>query len=693
MAAAAAASSAGSFVYAVSEEKTNGTRLARLLIDGGTHVLREFLHSIYPPATLQHILNNNFERLRSLKTRRVIFDSQWDKLFPSSGAPPESKAFDITLLHLLLRELCHLTAPPTGWNKMPADSDTSPEANIIRINGFRNELCNSVSTGIPNSEFEDKWNKISSSLQALEAGISRKRIQDLKNDPIDDETRRVMDEQVEQWKRVQQLDESDPTSLNVCSCLPAKIPEEFVFGRTQEIQQVTDIVQSGRGPLVLITGGPGFGKTTVAKEVAYELAKPENNRIILFCNLLTKKTFNEVVTEMIHSSGTIQPAQLTEHPEKWLKDWSRQVQTQVTFVLDNADGVLDSGDRGSFLGTLNAIRLLSKQKVTFVITTRNAFSDPVLQPTEVRLNPLSPEEAKNILISQMNDRDVLEKLSKTEKMVELCGGVPIALCIIGSLLSDYKEGKLIEYLEEEPLALLEGNQTTVEKAIKTSFDLLTQAEQEAFVLVSVFPSPFNSDAVEAVLEACSIPRILPVSVLRSLKKKSLVEQPSSRRYQMHPIIGEFAKKIGRTKFPHLLAEGEKLACAHFISRLANSANMYWSKDKCKESVEAFSEDRHNFEHFLEIYVQARQNQDREIVDSCQIFLEDFPLKCMYVEKCVLPRSYVLILERLLETCDSETRPIHRVDLLCLLGLERRKQGDKEKYQKLNGGSPKSTFKE
>ena len=77
---------------------------------------------------------------------------------------------------------------------------------------------------------------------------------------------------------------------------------------------------------------------------------------------------------------------------------------------------------------------------------------------------------------------------------------------------------------------------------------------------------------------------------------------------MHPLIHAFAKKIGRTKCPHLLAEGEKLACAHFISRLANSANMYWSKDKCKESVEVFNEDAHNFEHFVQMYVQGRKNQ-------------------------------------------------------------------------------------
>ena len=138
----------GSSVYAVSEEKSNGTRLARLLVDGGTHVLRKVLHSVHPPATLQQVLNNNLPQLRSLKSRRVISDDQWEKLFPTSGDPPDSKTFDITLLHLLLREICRLTAPPTGWHKMPADDDFSLEAKIVRIKFFRNELCHSVSTGI-----------------------------------------------------------------------------------------------------------------------------------------------------------------------------------------------------------------------------------------------------------------------------------------------------------------------------------------------------------------------------------------------------------------------------------------------------------------------------------------------------------------------------------------------------------------
>ena len=165
MAAAASSTSCSvSSVYALPEEKTNGRRLQRLLINGGTHVLREVLRSVYPPATLQHVLNKNRVVLQRLKLRRVIFASQWDKLFPASGEPPDSKTFDISLMHLLIREICYLTAPPTGWHSMPAEGDESLEANITRIKCCRNEMCHGNSITTSNDEFEKKkWKQLSSS--------------------------------------------------------------------------------------------------------------------------------------------------------------------------------------------------------------------------------------------------------------------------------------------------------------------------------------------------------------------------------------------------------------------------------------------------------------------------------------------------------------------------------------------------
>ena len=75
------------------------------------------------------------------------------------------------------------------------------EANIARIKCFRNELCHSVSTSIPTEEFEDKWNTIASSLEAIKIGVYRKKIQALKNDLIDHKTRKRVEEEVEKWQQ------------------------------------------------------------------------------------------------------------------------------------------------------------------------------------------------------------------------------------------------------------------------------------------------------------------------------------------------------------------------------------------------------------------------------------------------------------------------------------------------------------
>ena len=659
--------STGSSVYDTSEEKTNGLRLVRLLVDGGTAILRKFLYSVYPPENLQVVLKKNKAKLQRLKSKGVIFSTEWEMLFPPSGDPPSAEVFDITLLHLLLRNICYLTAPSTGWHEMPPHDDDSPEANIVRIKCYRNDLSHRASTEISKGEFEDIWTKISLAIEALEGSVLRKKIEALKTDPIDRKTQQHLEEKVKQWRKLEEQGSSDAKS-DIHSCLPDKLPDKLLFGRSKETQQVIEIIEEGTTPVALITGGPGFGKTTVAISVAHELARTENNRAVLFCSLSSRASLNEVATEMIHSCGELQ-TKLPENPEQWLKNWSKQIHTCVTFVLDHADDILDSKQ---FLSLLRTVRMLSEQRVTYVITTRKTFKDSEMQTGEVRLNPLLPVEAKNILVSRVYDKEVLKKLSKTEEIVELCGFVPLALCVVGSLLLDFPEERLIKNLKEKPLEVLEDDQISVKKAIKTSFDLLEKPEQDALVLMSVFPGSFDSDAAEAIVEACANSRTLPISILRSLKNRSLVEQPSSQRYQLHSLIKAFAKNVG-TSAP-LLAEGEKVACAHYMCRLAKNANLFWGKDTCKQSFGAFDEDRQNFEHFLLVYTQGRENEDIVVMDSCDEFLANLPQKLMYLEMCVLPRFYTEFLKKLNGTVHPDTHPVHKVELYCLLGHEMRKVG-------------------
>ena len=175
-----------SYIYAMAsvnlEEKANYTRLSRLLLDKGTEALRITLDTIHAPANLYVALKANRTSLLKLKPR-VINDNQWDLLFPPCGSPPDSKSFDVTLLNVLLRNICGLSPPATGWNTMPPHTDGSLEANVTRIKLFRNEVYAHVaSTQVDKARFDSLWQTISKAL--VDLSIPQKEIDDLKTCPL-----------------------------------------------------------------------------------------------------------------------------------------------------------------------------------------------------------------------------------------------------------------------------------------------------------------------------------------------------------------------------------------------------------------------------------------------------------------------------------------------------------------------------
>ena len=164
---------------ASSREKTNGNKLSRLLIDGGTTVLRNIFDRHHPPANLASGLNANYSILNNLFRRRVLNKHQWEKLFPPTGGTPDSNTFDITLLFLLLTNACGLSPPASGWHAKPSPGDSSLEANLARVKFFRNELYGHVtSTGVDATSFSSFWQEISTALQSL--GLDQAEIDRLK---------------------------------------------------------------------------------------------------------------------------------------------------------------------------------------------------------------------------------------------------------------------------------------------------------------------------------------------------------------------------------------------------------------------------------------------------------------------------------------------------------------------------------
>ncbi len=179
--------------------KANYSRVCQLLVDKGGDTLRGALHAKHPPSTLAAALNANRKTLQKLRYG-VINASQWKLLFPASGTP-DSNNFDITLLTILLRNICGLPSPPAGWNVMPPAGDTSISANIARIKIFRNEVYgHTPSAQLDDTKFETFWQDISKPL--IKLGIPQQDIDELKEAPLSSEEESYI-EKLKEWKELE----------------------------------------------------------------------------------------------------------------------------------------------------------------------------------------------------------------------------------------------------------------------------------------------------------------------------------------------------------------------------------------------------------------------------------------------------------------------------------------------------------
>ena len=181
---------------------TNYARLCRLLVDVGSQALRETFNRIYPPKNLHKVLSNPavHSTLQSLRSKKVLNQLQWSKLYPTRSLV-SSKDFDITLLISLLRNICGLTPPATGWNYLPPVKDVTREADIARVRYYRNEIYGHAGqASVDDDAFSTCWKDIRNALVRLGGVPYAAAIDGLKDGCMDPDMEKYYRELHKHWK-------------------------------------------------------------------------------------------------------------------------------------------------------------------------------------------------------------------------------------------------------------------------------------------------------------------------------------------------------------------------------------------------------------------------------------------------------------------------------------------------------------
>ena len=230
-----------------SKKRDNFQRLTRLLMSGGTVLLREVFDIRCPPKDLPTKLKNSTTKK---KLEKILDKTQMKCLHPSSEKYGESREFDITLLYKLLTNICGVKPPAaTESNGLPVTTDHSLEADLLRIKWYRNSIYAHVIADmeITDNEFQRLWREISETLVRIAGQISpakakewQNAIDTFLNDPLTEEDKRH-EQELQRWY---QNDTEVKENLEKVDSSMKHLEKEFKYLR-QEFQEGVQDMKNG----------------------------------------------------------------------------------------------------------------------------------------------------------------------------------------------------------------------------------------------------------------------------------------------------------------------------------------------------------------------------------------------------------------------------------------------------------------
>ncbi|MER5263527.1 BTAD domain-containing putative transcriptional regulator [Actinosynnema sp. NPDC002837] len=314
--------------------------------------------------------------------------------------------------------------------------------------------------------------------------------------------------------------------------LPA--PQRWFTGREKEIADLTE--PSSTVVITAIGGAGGIGKTALALHWAHQHVDdfPDGQ---LYVNLRGFDPVGDPVTPQNALRGFLEalgvddpPADLDAQAALYR---SLVADKRMLVVLDNARDttqvtpLLPGGARCTALIT-------SRVQLLGLLTAHGARS--------VALDVLDEHESRAFLVSRLGAERVEAEPDVTRELLELCGGLPLALSIIAARAvtqPDLPLSALTEELKEQRLDALDDLSADLRTVFACSLRVLTPEATELFGLIGLTSAPdLSLKAITALTGRADTRRLL-----RELETAHLVQQHRVGRYRMHDLVRLYAAEV------------------------------------------------------------------------------------------------------------------------------------------------------
>ena len=342
-----------------------------------------------------------------------------------------------------------------------------------------------------------------------------------------------------------QLGGDEFPALRTLDALPGNLPVQrtsFV-GRSEEVKELAALVVAER--LVTLTGPGGVGKSRLALQVAADVA-PRFRDGAWFASLASLQEAALVAASILGALGV--PERRGETALDTLCGWAGM--REVLVLIDNSEHLLAPVAEV-------ADRLVDASAGVTVLTTSQ-------EPLGVRgehVWPVAPLSGPNVV-----SRDSVELFVDRARMAradfvltdenepavgEICDQldhIPLAIELAAARVRGMSPADIARRLGQRLRLLASsdrlapGRHRTLDAAVRWSYELLDETQQQVFDRLAVFAGPFTIEAAEAVAAGEGVDDWEVVDAVLALVDKSLVladEVASGTRYRLLETTRQF----------------------------------------------------------------------------------------------------------------------------------------------------------